>query len=300
MCDIWKSTDNSALSHEDLERHLEDIERLGVKWVILSGGEPLMHPDLFRLCALLRTKNVRITMLSTGLLLERFAAQVTADIDDVIVSLDGPPQIHDRIRQISGAFSRLKKSVDRVRECRPDFPIASRCTVQRLNHQHIVETAEAANELGLVSISFLAADVTSEAFNRPVPWNSERQSQVALTDEEISVLVREFENLSEQWQGTGFVLESRDKLQRIVNHFRANLCQVESQAPLCNAPWVSAVIEANGEVRPCFFHKPVGSLRTHSLMQVLNGFEAQQFRSSLDVQSNAVCRRCVCSLNWKQ
>jgi hypothetical protein len=36
-----------------------------------------------------------------------------------------------------------------------------------------------------------------------------------------------------------------------------------------------------------------------SLREVLNGPEAISFRSSLDVSTNTVCRRCVCSLNWK-
>src|SRR5437868_15354363 len=50
MCDIWKVTDSREISAEDLERHGASIERLGVEWVVLSGGEPLMHSDLFRLC----------------------------------------------------------------------------------------------------------------------------------------------------------------------------------------------------------------------------------------------------------
>jgi hypothetical protein len=52
-------------------------------------------------------------------------------------------------------------------------------------------------------------------------------------------------------------------------------------------------------VRPCFFHRPIGSLKSHTLLQVLNSFEAQQFRASLDVATNPICRRCVCSLNWR-
>ena len=51
MCDIWKLTDAQEISAAELERHLADIERLGVEWVVFTGGEPLMHSDLFRLSA---------------------------------------------------------------------------------------------------------------------------------------------------------------------------------------------------------------------------------------------------------
>ncbi len=56
----------------------------------------------------------------------------------------------------------------------------------------------------------------------------------------------------------GFVVERPAKLRRIAHHFRAHVGQAQHVAPRCNAPWVSAVIEASGEVRPCFFHPGAG------------------------------------------
>ncbi|HEX4773739.1 MAG TPA: radical SAM protein [Bryobacteraceae bacterium] len=299
MCDIWKETNEAELSLEELERHMNDIRQLGVEWVVFSGGEPLMHSDLFRLASLLRQHGIRVTLLSTGILLKRYAAKIVNYISDVVVSLDGPSTVHDSIRRVPGAFRQLESGVRTIHEIAADFPIAARCTIQRLNHDHAAETAETAKQIGLRSISFLAADVTSEAFRRFQPWEARRQAEVALTLEEVVRLEREFDLINQTWNGTGFVLESREKLQRIAGHFRVQLGLAAPEAPRCNAPWTSAVIETDGLVRPCFFHKPVGSLKTHSLMQVLNSFEAQRFRMSLDVATNPVCRRCVCSLNWK-
>ncbi|MDQ7029839.1 MAG: hypothetical protein Q9O62_08710, partial [Ardenticatenia bacterium] len=66
MCDIWRA--NRALqelSREELEPHVEPMRRLGVRWVVLSGGEALMHRNLWALCALLRDElDARITLLS--------------------------------------------------------------------------------------------------------------------------------------------------------------------------------------------------------------------------------------------
>lgn len=284
---------------EELERHMNDIRKLSVEWVVFSGGEPLMHSDLFRMAGLLRQHGIRVTLLSTGILLERYAQQIVNHIDEVIISLDGPPSVHDRIRRVPGAFSQLESGVRAIHEIAVEFPVAARCTIQRLNHACAMETAETAKQIGLRSISFLAADVTSEAFHRFQPWEARRQAQVALTLEEVVRLEHEFDRINQVWEGTGFVLENREKLQRIAGHFRVHLGLATPQAPRCNAPWTSAVIETDGLVRPCFFHKPVGSLKTHSLFDVLNSFEAQQFRMLLDVETNPVCRRCVCSLNWK-
>jgi hypothetical protein len=62
-----------------------------------------------------------------------------------------------------------------------------------------------------------------------------------------------------------FVVESPDKLRRITQHFPAHLVPAHlgrnnNVAARCNAPWVAAVIEASGDVRPFFFHPPLGHI----------------------------------------
>ena len=295
MCDIWKAAGVQEISVEDLERHAADIEALQVEWVVFSGGEPLMHTDLFRLARRLRQLGARTTVLSTGLLLEKHAAAIAECADDVIVSLDGPSEIHNLIRRVPNAFEELAFGVAALHQANPEFPVAARCTVQKQNAAHLRGTVQAARMLGLRSISFLAADLTSTAFNRPGGWSAQRQAQISLSVEEIAALEEEIEALIREDAG-GFVLEKPEKLRRIVRHFRAHLGLEEPVAPRCNAPWVSAVVEADGTVRPCFFHRPLGKLGERSLLQVLNGPEAVEFRRTLDVSQNPVCRQCVCSL----
>jgi MoaA/NifB/PqqE/SkfB family radical SAM enzyme len=236
-------------------------------------------------------------VLTTGLLLDRHAARIVDSVDDVIVSLDGPPAVHDRIRRVTGAFAAIERGVRSIHRLEPAFPISARSTVQRENYALLRETARTARELGLRSISFLATDLTSEAFNRPLGWTEDRQSEVSLSQTDIALLEREIDALIQEWGSTGFVVENRHKLKRIALHFRAHLGLCEPVAPPCNAPWVSAVVEADGTVRPCFFHRPIGKLNGNGLVRVLNGPDAVAFRSTLDVSSNPICRRCVCSLN---
>jgi MoaA/NifB/PqqE/SkfB family radical SAM enzyme len=161
----------------------------------------------------------------------------------------------------------------------------------------------AAKSLGLDGISFLAADLTSEAFNRAIPWSDARQAQIALTREEVDALDVEIEALIAEFPAeleARYIAESREKLRRIVRHFRAHLGLGQPESPCCNAPWVSAVIETDGAVRPCFFHKPIGRLQDASLMQILNSEQALFFRAGLDIAKNPVCNRCVCSLNYRE
>ena len=95
---------------------------------------------------------------------------------------------------------------------------------------------------------------------------------------------------------SGYVREDAAKLRRLARHFAAHLGVAEAVAPRCNAPWVSAVVEADGEVRPCFFQPAIGNIGEQPLFDILNGPRAMEFRETLDIPRNPICRRCVCSL----
>ena len=258
-----------------------------------------MHSDLSALARMLRREGIRTTLLTAGLILERHAVQVAEDMDDVIVSIDGPREIHDQIRGVPDAYRRLQRGISALRQHRPSIPIHGRCTVQKSNFRHLRATVRAAQEMELTSLSFLAADIMSEAFNHSAPGPEGANAYVALNTKELDELLMEIEGLIVDCQEeikSNFIRENPEKLRRIDSHFRAHLRFIHHRAPRCNAPWVSAVIESDGAVRPCFFHRPFGNLADGTLVDILNSDDAMRFRSQLDVSKDATCQRCVCSL----
>ena len=299
MCDIWRIRQVREITPRDLEPHLTSLRELNVKWIVFSGGEPLMHSDISSLSHVCRAEGVRVTLLTAGLTLEKRADIVAASIDDLIVSIDGPPDIHNKIRGVPGAYRRLQRGIEALRQLRAEMPIHGRCTIQKGNFGELRNTVHAARALNLNSISFLAVDTTSNAFNRPGGWSPGHQATVALNTTEVAVLESEIEALISEYENeieSGFVVENAEKLRRIPLRFRSRLGQIPAMAPRCNAPWVSAVVESDGTVRPCFFHRPIGNIHEHPLADVVNSDEALNFRRNLDISRDPVCRNCVCSL----
>jgi MoaA/NifB/PqqE/SkfB family radical SAM enzyme len=300
MCDIWKANqERRLLTREDLTAQLASLRQLHVQRVVLSGGEALMHPNLWQLCELLKELPVRITLLSTGLLLGVHAGNVVRWCDEVIVSLDGSQPVHDAIRRVPRAYERLGQALLALKQASPIMPVSARCVIQRANFRDLPNIVQAAHELGLDRISFLAADVSSTAFNRPTPWGDERSSEVALSLEETDELHDLVETLIDGNAddfASGFIAERPDKLRRLPRYFAALHGRGTFPTPSCNAPWVSTVVEADGTVRPCFFHAPLGSIKEQSLASILNGPAAITFRRGLDVEQDPICRTCVCSL----
>ena len=112
MCDIWQGNGNTAqLSEADVAGLLHSLRALHTRWVVMSGGEALMNPNLFRLCDMLRAEGIKVTILSTGLLLARTAADIATHTDEVIISLDGSEAVHNEIRRIPDAFRKLRTGV---------------------------------------------------------------------------------------------------------------------------------------------------------------------------------------------
>ncbi len=303
MCDIWKGNDNPRqLTKADVAGLLASLKRLNTQWVVMSGGEALMNPNLFRLCDRLRAEGMKITILSTGLLLKKYATQVVAQSDEVIVSLDGSEAVHNTIRRIPNAHQKLKEGVEAVKALKADFPISARCVIQRLNFADWPHIVDAAHDLGLDSISFLPADVSTEAFNRPELWAEERTEEVKLDAAQLPQLKTIIELLITNYASdftSHFIAESPTKIRRIYDYYAAFYGLADFPLVSCNAPWVSTVVEADGTVRPCFFHHPLGNVRETSLPELLNSPSAIAFRQNLDMDSDPICRKCVCSLNLR-
>jgi Fe-coproporphyrin III synthase len=301
MCDIWKGNRNlKQLTHDDVNGILSSLRKLGTRRVVMSGGEALLNPSFFSFCDVLRAEGMRITLLSTGVTVERHAADIANRTDDLILSIDGHEPLHDEIRNIKGAFGAMKRGVAAVKAVKPAFRITGRSVIHRLNYMNWRKIVVAAKELGLQQVSFLAADVTSEAFNRSTPWEEERQQSVLVPASELDALDEEYRRLvteHEQDFRSGYIAEPALKLSRILQHYRAHHGQAAFPDKKCNAPWVSVVVEADGNVRPCFFHDSLGNIHEQPLDKIINSSKAVSYRRGLNTSSNATCAKCVCYLN---
>ena len=102
---------------------------------MLTGGEPLLHGNLWALCDLLREEEIEITLVTTGLLLAPHATAIARTIGELVVSIDGPPDVHDEIRHVKDGFHRIARGLQAVL-AEPTRPtIIARSVVQRANHE---------------------------------------------------------------------------------------------------------------------------------------------------------------------
>ena len=300
-CDWWKQTGESDLTLEEIDGVAGELPALGTRLVVFSGGEPLLRPEVFDAAAMFRARGVALHLLTSGILLERFADRVAGAFSRVCISLDATTErLYEQVRGVA-ALEIVSRGVARLRALAPQLPLTARATLHRANFRELPHLIDHARALQLDGISFLPADMSSRAFGRERPPEAAdlalNRAETALFDE---IVERTIETHREAFESR-FVAESPERLRRLPRYYAA----LEGDEPFpsvsCNAPWVSVVVEANGAVRPCFFHDPVGNVRRESLASIV-GENLRAFRALLDVPANPVCRRCVCSLKtgWRR
>ena len=300
MCDIWKDNKNlKQLTEQDITGLLASLKEFGTRQVLMSGGEALLNANFFRLCQILKQQHIKVTLLSTGLTIKKHAVELLQWVDDLIISLDGDEPLHDAIRNIPGAFKKLKDGVEYIKSIDPNYRITARTVIHRLNFRNWEAIIAEAKLMGIDQVSFLPADVSSHAFNRQMAWAEAKQHEVLISEKELPELneiIGRIINTYKTGINSNFIAESAEKLQQVYQYYAAFYGLATFPFKKCNAPWVSTVIEADGSVRPCFFHEVVGNIRDSSLANILNSDGAINFRKTLDMNKNPTCVKCVCSL----
>ncbi len=100
------------LSTEFILDNIPELKKAGIKFVIFSGGEPLIRRDIFDIAHAMREAGI-VTYLSTnGLYInEKNVDRIIETFNYIGISIDGIEEVHDRFRGLEGAY---RKSLDAI------------------------------------------------------------------------------------------------------------------------------------------------------------------------------------------
>ena len=105
------------LSTEQVYTVMDDLKGFHVPVLILSGGEPLLRPDIYDIAKRAKAKGFYVGLSSNGTLIDEnnIGKIAECDFNYVGVSLDGLGATHDKFRRLDGAF---EASLKGIRLCR--------------------------------------------------------------------------------------------------------------------------------------------------------------------------------------
>lgn len=141
-----RPSSNDLTTQEGL-RLLDDLADAGVRFVIFSGGEPLLRADLFELMAHARARGLAPQLSTNGVFIDPSTAERLAEVgvQYVGVSLDGLPDFNDAYRGLEGGFHRAVEGLRNAR--RAGLRTGLRMTVTRHNDTQLDALVEQARAI---------------------------------------------------------------------------------------------------------------------------------------------------------
>jgi MoaA/NifB/PqqE/SkfB family radical SAM enzyme len=111
FCDIWEQP-SPMIDMEDARRNLDDLQRLGVRIIDFTGGEPLLHTGLGDLLSMAKDRGFLTTVTSNGLLYPKRARELAGKVDMLHFSIDSSRRDeHNESRGVK-CFDKLMESIE--------------------------------------------------------------------------------------------------------------------------------------------------------------------------------------------
>ncbi len=265
---------------------VDDALAAGTREALLTGGEPLLSADLWPIAERLAQGGARLMLATNGMLLETYAERVASLFAEVYVSLDGAgPAVHDAIRGVA-SFGRVVRGVAALRRASRRVHVVARSTLHGRNLDDFEAVVAAARDAGFDRVSFLPVDASSQAFG----GDPSARRALLPGGAQIAAFEAAIDRLAAR--SDGFVAESPAKLRRLAAHLRGSAGLAPFEAPACDAPRWSAVVDSDGALRPCFFHAPTGDARA-GLARVRSSSAHRAALRAIETP-NEICARCVC------
>lgn len=168
MCTIWRHgincDSNEELNLEDWEKVIDELDEVNVEEFELFGGDSLLRKDVtIPLIEYIRKKNEKawIDLPTNCNLLDKITAinLVKSGLDRIYISLDGPLEVHDKIRGKNGIFNNVQKALEYLIEAKKELNsktpyIIINCVVSSLNLHNFEQILPVIEKIGVDGIDF--------------------------------------------------------------------------------------------------------------------------------------------------
>ena len=137
------------LSTEQVYGVMDNLKSFGVPVLILSGGEPLMRPDIFEISHRAKDMGFYVGLSSNGTLISEDNIQDIVDVgyNYVGVSIDGTRETHDKFRRKQGSFD---EALNGIRLCHDaGIKVGLRFTLTQDNKQDLPELLKLMDDEGI-------------------------------------------------------------------------------------------------------------------------------------------------------
>jgi len=293
---------------EYYKKMVDDCQRFRPLYYIW-GGEPMMYPGIMEILHHICSNRNPCALITNGTLLEQHAAQlVRMGLDTIMISLDGPREVHDKIRGAKGTFDKMKSAIaairrERKKQNKANPLLVSLMTITTSNYKTITNTLKVAEDLGAdfagIYFSWFTTNKIGQVHTKfmekhfgvtPHAWTGYVSDA---SDMDTEGLIEEIRRVRQNNIKIPYLLVPDLTENQIRKYFRepANTFGYSR----CVSPWYVVEIGPNGDVATCRDYPDYicGNIKEESLPKIFNGPRYKRFRQVLkEHKLLPICGRC--------
>lgn len=305
QCDIWRyDQENPNKAMEEMD--IGEIGRIfssygGFRIVGITGGEPFLRGDLDliidaisssqrRLERLFITTNGQLTDIARGKVKEILEAREASDGKfslHILISIDGPPEIHDGIRGAVGAYDRARSTLGALSDLRGefDFSLGTVTSASPFNMDRFDEVLE--------EVKSLKAEYGLEAtfciwFTGQL-YKNERMAREVRMEDFRRALKRRIPDMKAIAKSGSLVSMGRSMFYDLLALWLEN---PREQVVPCGGASARYFLDPYGNLYPCtIYGAKIGNLRDRSydLGRMINSEERLRVREAIKAQRCPIC-----------
>jgi len=271
-CDYWKSRWQDALDTDRAIELVNEIGAMGIRSLRLTGGEPLLRRDLFRILERAKTWQFkRIILQTNGLLIKKLHEEINASpITDLCISVDGMKETNDRIRGIEGYFDLAFDGVRLLCNKRVMFAV----TLNGISAAELDKLAEAARQVGA-----------------GVQHNVLSNSLYFIEGADLTAMWPESKEVGEI---AAFVRDTLKRPAYEVDYIRRYYAKEALEEPPCVLGYLQLFVLSNGDVMTgCYSLKAVGNILREPLAAIL---ASEAYVRQCEAMVRRECPGCTCGI----
>lgn len=266
--------------------------------VSFTGGETLLHPEIANFIAYAKHLGRFCTVTSNGWMLEKRAQELCdSNLDLLVISVDGPHEIHNRVRG-GKSFERLAAGLQEIL-AKPRRPVVFiSMAISDLNYEHLMPMYELAQSWGVDGINFnhlwMQTHKMVEAYNSQFSLFEADEVAWDIHPERVDahVVADSIAAIRKRARFSSMMVNQTPDLRREDIQVWYSEPERFAKYTSTRCAWVRMKVWPDGSVKPCREWK-AGNVATHHAMQVWNGEQFRGFRQILAVHGRLpICARC--------
>jgi MoaA/NifB/PqqE/SkfB family radical SAM enzyme len=313
MCTIWKrgkSIDaQEELTLDDWKKCVDALGLENFEVIELFGGDALLRKDVtipLIKYIMKRNENIIVDLPTNCNLLDKETAiaLVKAGVGRLYVSLDGPIEIHDKIRGSHGTFNHVQKGLEYLVEAKKDLgrktpEIIINCTISSSNVDNFEQIIPIGEKLGVDTIEFEYVGEfkeeniqnTTVKGTKPTPFYITLGSSNLLSREQAHLLKKKVKVIKE--------LAKSSKMKITTQHIDTltiyNLTQGTVPNKKCYFCRYTVTIGPFGNVMGCFHFNNylLGNIKNIPFSSIWNNKKHRSFLKSQKKGEIKICKNCI-------